>query len=278
MTMHFGFPHDLCQPGNGKSCAACCGIYNFVDHGRGSTRERLRRNTRALRVSETNLERHLSGHTRSCRALDNGSVKQFATIFNCEFVGFIDEREELAGCLLHPAVRVRDLRDRSFYGRELCDGHFCLSYYYLTHSEQDLVIYCLDDWYLYGLVITDIDLVKGYCEVLSNRLGETVNRRHIRNEQMMAMVEDFFRWKLNWPFRSDAPDRFGKYRFHGDDYRELRIPYERWQQPPSRYDRILTALGSELRDAAELAQAETLIDEAVENFVRMVVNYDGMPT
>jgi hypothetical protein len=159
-----------------------------------------------------------------------------------------------------------------------CCGHFCLSYYYLTHSEQELVSYCLNDWYLYGLVITDIDFVKGYCEALSNRLGETVNRRHIRNEHMMAMVEAFFRWKLNWPFRSCAPDRFGKYRFHGDDYRELRIPYERWKQPPSRHDRILTALASELRDAAELARAETLIDQAMECFVRMAVNYDGKPT
>jgi hypothetical protein len=272
--MHFGFPLHLCQPDNGKSCAACCGIYNFVDHGRGSTRERLRRNTQAFRVSEADLERCLSEHTRSCRSLDNGSAKQFATIFNCEFVGFLDEREKLVGCLLHPAMRTRDERNRSFYGRELCGGHFCLSYYYLTHSEQDLVIYCLDDWYLYGQVITDIDLVKGYYEALSNRLGEAVNRRHIRNARMITAVEHFFRWKLNWPFRSQAPDRFGKYCFHGDDYREVQIPYERWAHPPSRYDRILVALSSDLRDVAELYRAEALIEQAVESFVHMAVGSD----
>ncbi|MBU1208698.1 MAG: hypothetical protein KKH04_17535 [Proteobacteria bacterium] len=38
----------------------------------------------------------------------------------------------------------------------------CLSYTHLTKVEQSAVFMALDDWYLYGLVITDIDLVKGF--------------------------------------------------------------------------------------------------------------------
>jgi hypothetical protein len=269
VAMPGGFPLHLCQPDTGKSCSACCGIYNFVRNDPGSTRQRLRHNTLVLKAPEASLQMGLPQHTRHFRSRYNGSDKLFATIFNCEFVGFLDEKEKRVGCLLHPEVCPHDLRDRSFYGRELCDSHFCLSYYYLTASEQDLVIHCLDDWYLYGLVITDIDLVKGYYEALSNRLGETVSRRHLRTGPLKTVVNDFFRWKLHWPFRSNEPARFGKYRFHGDEYREVHIPYERWQREPSRYDIILMALGSEFRDAIELEQAESLLDEAVERFVRM---------
>jgi hypothetical protein len=38
----------------------------------------------------------------------------------------------------------------------------CPSYPHLTKVEQAAVFTVLDDWYLHGLVITDIDLVKGF--------------------------------------------------------------------------------------------------------------------
>jgi hypothetical protein len=38
----------------------------------------------------------------------------------------------------------------------------CPSYPHLTQVEQAAVFMALDDWYLHGLVITDIDLVKGF--------------------------------------------------------------------------------------------------------------------
>ena len=69
----------------------------------------------------------------------------------------------MVGCLLHPMVNNgKDLREHSFYGKELCASHECPSYIYLTEEEKKSVIYGADDWYIYGLVITDIDFVKGY--------------------------------------------------------------------------------------------------------------------
>ncbi|HBZ57282.1 MAG TPA: hypothetical protein DEO88_17915, partial [Syntrophobacteraceae bacterium] len=53
-------------------CAACCGIYNFIQ-----------------------------------------------TVFNCEFIGFLNENETTVACLLHPAIHQQDLCHRSKYDRIL---------------------------------------------------------------------------------------------------------------------------------------------------------------
>ena len=39
----------LCQPDPGKSCGACCGLYNHADSSRGPLVERLRARTRRFR-------------------------------------------------------------------------------------------------------------------------------------------------------------------------------------------------------------------------------------
>ncbi len=64
------------------------------------------------------------------------------------------------------------MRDVSFYGRELCDGHFCPSYSYISRAEKLAMLEILDDWYLYGACITDIDLVKEFFRLVSEAAGE----------------------------------------------------------------------------------------------------------
>lgn len=263
------FPIHLCQPDASKSCAACCGIYNFILNDRFHTVQRLSRNTRALRCADRGRTECLQAHARAFRSPDNGEAKRFETVFNCEYVGFLNEDETLTGCLLHPARhRGRDLRDHSFYGAQLCEGHFCLSYYYLTLAEQQLVVNTLDDWYLYGLVITDIDLVKGYFQAVANRLGESIDPFKAARFPLKQKVRDFFHWKLSWPFSPLKPDRFGKYLFKGESYEEIRIPYGRWHRKPSAHHSVLTALGSEFSTSAELDRAEALIEESVLDFVK----------
>jgi len=46
-----------------------------------------------------------------------------------------------------------DLRGCSFYGLELCAGHFCPRAISLfRRSQSQILIKIIDDWYLYGLV------------------------------------------------------------------------------------------------------------------------------
>ena len=267
------FPIHLCQPDASKSCAACCGIYNFVLNDRAHTLQRLNRNTEAIGRASDGDAVCIKAHTHRYRSADNGEAKRFESVFNCEYAGFLNGKRTLTGCLLHPQRHHgRDLRDHSFYGSQLCEGHFCLSYYYLTLTEQQLVVNTLDDWYLYGLVITDIDLVKGYVQAVANRLGEVPDPAKACHSPLKQKVRDFFQWKLSWPFQPSTPDRFGKYLFRGEHYEEIRIPYHEWHRKRSPYHSILAALGSEFSTPQELDQANALIESGVTDFVR---TYEG---
>lgn len=256
------FPIHLCQPDPHKSCAACCGIYNFKDNSRRAVSLRLRRNSVLVgNEGRTATPDVLALHSEKWRSRDNGPAKRFETVFNCEFVGFLDEAHRRVGCLLHPLRHNgKDLRHCSFYGQELCDGHFCPSYHYLTVNEQAFVVKSLDDWYLYGLVITDIDLVKGVYQAVSDRLGEAVQPRLLAHPPVQKALQRLWQWKLRWPYRRPGCDGFGKYLFMGDHYEELHIPYERWGAHPSAYHRILLALGSVFQSLEELRDAERIID------------------
>lgn len=263
------FPIHLCQPDSAKSCAACCGIYNFKDNSREAVNRRLSRNTASVRGRGSRpTPEDLAVHTRKWRTRDNGAAKRFPTIFNCEFVGFLDESRGRIGCLLHPMVHDGvDLRPCSFYGKELCAGHFCPSYHYLSADEQAFVVKTLDDWYLYGLVITDIDLVRGVHQAVSDRLGQAVPARLLDHAPARLAVQKLWQWKVNWPYRRDGSDGFGKYLFIGDQYEEIRIPYEQWGTEPSPYHRILLALGSVFHDLEELKEAERQIEQGLAQVV-----------
>jgi hypothetical protein len=264
--MESRFPYHLCQPDNKKSCAACCGIYNFRCNSREDVRKRLQENTASIKTLRRNSildETALKRHSKQYREIYNGSYKLFITIFNCEFAGFIDESARRVGCLLHPFQHGgKDLRDHGFYGAELCENHYCLSYFYLTAAEQRLVIETVDDWYLYGLTITDIDLVKGVFTVLSNLVGEAIDPLVVaQHEHLKHIVRSFWEMKLSWPFRIQDPNSFGKYLFKGEEYFEIEIPYSAFNKKKSPYHRIFLSLGSEFRSAEDIEKAEEIISE-----------------
>ncbi len=271
------FPIHLCHPDNKKSCAACCGIYNFKSNGKTHIAKRLRRNTQAFLFARktSSISDFIRKHSALYRAEDNGDIKCFQTIFNCEFAGFVDERETKVGCLLHPVLNDgRDFRNQSFYGDNLCNDHFCLSYYYLSIDEQLLVIKVVDDWYLYGLTITDIDLVKGVYQILSNKLGETLNVDLISSHSDLSnLILRFFTLKLDWPYSSEDENRFGKYIFKGEEYREIRIDYGRLHRKRSIFHPLFKAYGSEFKRGCELDEAEDILTRMVDNFCRIYSGY-----
>jgi hypothetical protein len=167
------YPFHLCQPDPEKSCGACCGLYNLEDHSRATLESLLQRRTSLFfspgNHPDLNQYRNLSEAPPANRKL-------LETIYNCEFLGFIDKERKRVGCLLHPTIHQGvDRRGESFYGTELCAGHFCPSFAHLTKVEQAAVLMTLDSWYLYGLVITDIDLIKEFFKYVQNRLGESLH-------------------------------------------------------------------------------------------------------
>jgi hypothetical protein len=93
------YPIHLCQPDETKSCGACCGLYNWEDHSRKTLTALLENNTRLFfsfgQKPDIASYRTLQGETVA-------QQKLCETIYNCEFLGFINKEQTRIGCLLHP--------------------------------------------------------------------------------------------------------------------------------------------------------------------------------
>lgn len=190
-------------------------------------------------------------------------------IYCCEYLGFLDEDEQKVGCLLHPIQNGgEDLRDVSFYGKELCDGHFCPSYYYISRDEKLALLNIIDDWYLYGLCVTDIDLVKEYFRFISDGVGEMPSPDTFHDGQLKHMAYRFFSLKLSWPFRSPETNRFGKYYFDGSQYMIHHIDYDTLGCERSRFDKIFLSLTSQFNSQEELKEGEKIIREFIDEFIQ----------
>lgn len=265
MPLRPDIPEVLCQPGPGRSCGACCGLYNRRSHGREELTALLREVTNSFRESG-GIEGDLAAHSAAMRPLvDEG--KLCADIFNCEFLGFLDDDASRVGCMLHPEANGGvDMRGISFHGEEMCRSHLCPSHTKLTGSERLGVVAGTPDWYLYGLVVTDIDLVKTFFKLAAAGLGEMPAAELLVQPLVLPALSSFFALKETWPFRDLRTPRLGKYRFSGDRYVEARIDYETLSMPPSRFDRILVSLESSFHGAGELAEAEAILASCLEAF------------
>lgn len=255
----------LCQPGGEKSCGACCGLYNYADSREASLKSRLQRRTRLFR--ETVRGRgDLPAYADRIRETEDPG-KRYTVIYCCEYLGFIDPEEQKVGCLLHPFQNGgEDLRDVSFYGKELCDGHFCPSYHYLSREESLALVHIIKEWYLYGLCVTDIDLVKGWFRLIADTVHEMPGSHRFAEGGLREISLRFFSLKLNWPYRSRETNRFGKYYFDGSQYMIRPIDYAAFGCETSRFDKIFQSLASEFHHADEIRQAETLIQEYIDDF------------
>ena len=114
----------LCQPDAGKSCGACCGLYNYVDSSRESLVRRLSARTKRYREmvkSPDDLPRYAAATFAA-----EDFRKRYEGIYCCEYLGFLDAEEKKVGCLVHPLQNDgADMRTVSFYGRDVCAGHLC---------------------------------------------------------------------------------------------------------------------------------------------------------
>jgi hypothetical protein len=256
----------LCQPDEGKSCGACCGLYNYVDSSRSSLSLRLRSRTKRFQKLVKNPG-DLELYAKETLAAEDFR-KRYEVIHCCEYLGFLDKGEKKVGCLLHPEQNSGvDMRDVSFYGQELCAGHLCPSHYFIPRSQQQILMKIIDDWYLYGLVLTDIDLVVQYFRLIADRVGAELKPEIFDNEQLKNIALEYFGWKINWPFRSLETNRLGKYYFDGSQYMISHIDYEKFGREISPLNSILLSFSSSFKNAEELDAAGKIIWSNIEKFI-----------
>jgi hypothetical protein len=135
--------------------------------------------------------------------------------------------------------------------------------------EQHAVITSIDDWYLYGLVITDVDFVKAFFTHVQNRLGDSLRSDRLDAIPVRAALREFFELKISWKFLSKT-GRLGKYYFSEAEYRIARLAYkEKWEIEPSPFDTIFLSLASTFESEDDVREAESIIEEKIRCFIEV---------
>jgi hypothetical protein len=242
----------LCQR-DAASCGACCGLYNRADLRRPAIRAQLARRTRALAAAPRTPE----AFAAVARALAaEAPAPLFPSVRVCPLLGFLDEAGTRVGCLAHPlATGGPDLRDCGVYDVRTCDGFFCPSHAWLSEEEAELAAEACGDWYLYGLVVTDVPFLRACLEALARGAGGRVERRHLADVAFRAALRRLLALKEELAPGSEG--LYGAFRPAPDGGEAPRaIDYAALGREGSRYDALLTCAGADPRSGNDLDRLE----------------------
>lgn len=263
-------PFHLCQPGGGASCGACCGLYNFKDHSREALSRALHRRTDTVsKLPKESLA--FKAAARSLRRWDKDPL--FPPVRLCPLLGFVDEERKRVGCLAHPLVTGGvDLRDCGAYDSKTCSSFECPSFLWLNPPQARLVRAALPDWYLYGLVITDVEFVRGVVKLLESERGGPVDLDAlVEDARALAAVRELFSLKETAPNRPGHAEIFG--RFSRDDLGEPAprvIDYGGLGAGPAPEDEVVLCLGYDPTRLGELEEARELVRGHIRGIVALL--------
>ena len=204
-------PFNLCQPGT-ASCGACCGLYSFKGHQRELLRGQLARRSAIF----TPLERSRTAFADAARTLrrEEGSDQQRLDEASplCALLGFVDAAQTRIGCLGHARVTGGvDLRDCGTYSSATtCEEFSCPAVDAISPGEAELVRDACADWYLYGLVITDVPFVRGCLKLIVAARGGPVPLERLRSPAALSALRSLFALKEELPGRPAAPGVLGR--------------------------------------------------------------------
>jgi len=251
----------LCQVDDHISCAACCGLYNMTDVRRETLFAMLHQRTdmfaRFPRTVTAILE--FKAITEANEIQD----RPYLEFHHCPFIGMIGTRRSRVGCLLHPRGEGNqgiDFRGLSYYGGLACRTYFCPSCEQLPESYKEIIRGIVSDWYTYGLVITETDLMIAFFQCVEEAVGGAVESEIVLSRpRCRKFIAEFFSLKIHWPYRPATSPSPANYFFNDHLYSRPQMDYASIGIPCSRYDAIFHALGSEFQSRAEVEAAERMI-------------------
>jgi hypothetical protein len=151
-----------------------------------------------------------------------------------------------------------------------CQGFFCRSYRELSTAEKRVILGTITDWFLFGLVISDVDFTQGFFRLAEERLGRHIDPAELAVPPASALVNAFFHWKIDWPYRNS-----------GSELKPFKIPealgtkqnvggQEPEQPTLAPLDMIFISLDSKFRSCAERKSAENKISQLFSRLSRVV--------
>ncbi|MDY6934211.1 MAG: hypothetical protein SVZ03_08310 [Spirochaetota bacterium] len=136
----------LCQTDSQKGCCACCGLFNFRDVSRENLTNFLRLGKERLRQTSKRTNDNWEEYIESIGIRDQ-------TSHICPYQGLIISNKP--GCMLHPKINDREMRDISLFGSKICNDFLCAAHYILSNEQKRILIRYIEDWYLYSVAIID---------------------------------------------------------------------------------------------------------------------------
>ena len=259
----------LCQISESVSCGACCGLYNLANFSQEALAKTLEKRTfEFARVPREVSEIIRFGEMECRRTYHNQPFPEF---HHCPYVGLIGYELSRVGCLLHPMAennRGIDFRGLSYYGGMACRIYFCPVNRDLPQRIKNIVRACFDDWYDYGLIITESDLIAAIFQEIETRLENRVYLQLLSSEAL-SKIYRLLTLKLNWPFRSPQWP-IVNYFFEDRQYNPPVIDYQTIRVKPSRYHTILQGLGSQIPDAQTLNEAEGILNMHFDSVIESI--------
>jgi len=253
----------LCQVNDHVSCAACCGLYNVAVPSRNALVLILRTRTKQFKTTPRTVDAIFQFKKQV--EMREGQNRPMPDFHHCPFIGLIGAAQSTVGCLLHPQAAGNngmDFRSVSYYGGMTCHIYFCPSTRLLPLRYKQIVRSVLDDWYLYGLIVTETRLLIAFFEELEDRINRPLYAEDFTaHRDCREALKYLFLLRVSWPFRSPDNHRLANYFFNDHLYARPTI------QPPSsgksisRYRLILQELETDTTSEQTLRQAEVYLDD-----------------
>ncbi|MBF0224716.1 MAG: hypothetical protein HQK76_04600 [Desulfobacterales bacterium] len=252
----------LCQINDLVSCGACCGLYNIENISYEYLTDILTYRTVIFQKIPRTTEDILK-FKENIEAKENQN-RPFIDFHHCPFIGMVGEKKSRVGCLLHPLNEGNkgiDFRGLSFYGGMACRIYFCPSCKKLPKSYKEIVRDLSENWYEFGLIITETKMLNTFFKELENCIGKPIDREEIvHHTSRKAIIKKFLRLKFNWQFKLKSAS-LCNYFFEDDQYLKPCIDYQSIASMPSKHDLILRELNSNFNYIDELKESENILDK-----------------
>jgi len=261
----------LCQVDESASCGACCGLYNVPDASFETLSRMLRQRSKVFSTLPRTMDAILDFGRKESDGLGTLPMPEF---HHCPYIGFIGDGFRRVGCLLHPLGQGNsgvDYRGLSHYGSMTCNMYFCPSHRNLPDDFKQILRDLADDWYVYGLMISEPVLLNAlYEEIMRRASGVKMNPERVGRPENRSLWTELLTLKVRWQYR--AEDRsWANYMFNEPLYPKPLIDYEKLTAPMSRFDSLFRELHSHFPSPADLMAAENYLDRLLDDLAATIV-------
>ena len=266
----------LCQVNENVSCGACCGLYNIPDLTREKLSGTLSERTEAFMKVPREIDAILEFGKNVLP--EEKRKRPFPEFHHCPYIGLIGKGRTRPGCLLHPGSFGNngvDYRGLGYYGSMTCNIYFCPSYTELPVNYKRIIRGSSQDWYSYGLIITETALINAFLSETENRIGRKTEEADIcRNPDVASAVREFINLKITWPFRPQ-PSTPANYFFKDRLYEKMKTDYAgiNHESVSSCHDTIFREFSSSFKSDEEVRKAGMIIESLWKRFEKGADNY-----